>query len=143
MYRIWYRRPHIWEPSGMAAGPCRKTWCLAQERNSEEVRCHTEQTVFGHPLRWFAPSANEKDSYLLPALESDGPSWMVSQVRTAARIALLERDLQEQLRAAPLRRSQMVKEEVVPWDASGAASVQKTTEVRHEEMARTWSDSGC
>ena len=45
-------------------------------------------------------STKEEDSHLPSALGSDGQSWLSSQFRTAARIALLERDREEQLLAA-------------------------------------------
>ena len=73
-----------------------------------------------------------------PAFESEGPSWVASQVRTTARIALQERDLQHKLQAALLREHHK-------WQRNAASrtkrsllfvvSVQETTEVRHEEMA--------
>ena len=40
-------------------------------------------------------STNGQDSYLLPALGNDGSSWLSSEVRAAARTALLKRDVQQ------------------------------------------------
>ena len=63
-----------------------------QAKNATLTLCGVtrEQTVFGRPLRWLPPATNEAVSFLLLASGSDGPSWLKSQVRTAARVALLE-----------------------------------------------------
>ena len=55
-----------------------------QERNSDRCGVTPEQTLFGRSLRWFCTAE-------------------------AALTALLEQDLQEQLRASQHRRSQVVK----------------------------------
>ena len=68
------------------------------------------QAVFGRAVRWFSPSADVDDSCVLTALGSDGSRWMSSKIRTAASIAVLERDMQKKLRAALLRRSPSVRE---------------------------------
>ena len=47
----------------------------------------------------------EEDAFLLHALGTYVPSWLLSQTRTTARNALVQRDLQEKLRAALLRTS--------------------------------------
>ena len=40
--------------------------------------------VFGRAVKWFVPSTNEEDSYLLPASGRDGSSSLSSQIRTPA-----------------------------------------------------------
>ena len=84
-------------------------------------------------------SRKEEDSHLPSALGSDGPSWLSSQIRTAARIALLERGLEEQLLVAHSEDHQRQKKccflgkTFTFWFT---ASAERTTEVRHEEMTR-------
>ena len=58
-----------------------------------------------HEFAMALAAANEEDAFLLRALGTDVPSWLLSQIRTTARNALVQRDLQEKLRAALLRTS--------------------------------------
>ena len=68
-----------------------------------------EQPLFGREIRRFPPSLHEEDSYLLPPAGGDGPISLASQFCSSVRSALLERDHQEKVRAAPLMGSPTVQ----------------------------------
>ena len=101
--------------------------------------------LFDYCVRWFYPSTNEGGSFLLPALGSDGSSWLSSLVRTDARIAVLERDLQHKLRAALLMRSPSVRE--LPYPGRRCTPIYRNffkgrITANSKTLARTCCDSG-
>ena len=64
-----------------------------------------EQGVFGKSLRWTEFGTNDDDECPLAALGADGEAWKTSQIRAAAKMALLSRDASDKLRRAMLRRA--------------------------------------
>ena len=63
-----------------------------------------EQGVFGKSLRWAEFGTLDDEECPLAALGSDGEAWETSQIRAAAKMVLLSRDVSEQIRRAMLRR---------------------------------------
>ena len=70
--------------------------------------------MFGRSLRWTESANADEDEYLLAALGSDGAAWKASQMRSAARIALLERDACDKVRRAMMRQAPTVIGEICP-----------------------------
>ena len=69
-----------------------------------------EQAVFGRKLRWAESCNTDDDHILMSVLGSDGPAWLDAQMRTSARIVMLQRDCSEKVRRAMLRRAPEVME---------------------------------
>ena len=73
-----------------------------------------EQAVFGRSLRWPLVGTTDEDEIPLAALGTDGEAWLASQIRAAARMALLSRDASDKIRRATLRRAPGVVGELAP-----------------------------
>ena len=56
----------------------------------------------------------DDDEFSLAALDSYGEAWLSAQIRTAAKIAILQRDAQDKLRRAMLRKAPKITDEVLP-----------------------------
>ena len=74
-----------------------------------------EQAVFGRALRWpgVAGTADENE-IPLASLGTEGEAWLASQIRAAARMALLSRDASDKIRRATLRRAPAAIAELTP-----------------------------
>ena len=73
-----------------------------------------EQAVFGRSLKFTEVTNRDDDEILMGVLGSHGLAWKASQIRTAAKIMLLERDVTEKVRRAMLRQAPTVIGEVCP-----------------------------
>ncbi len=73
-----------------------------------------EQAVFGRSLRWPLVGTTDEDEIPLAALGTDGEAWLASQIRAAARMALLSREASDKIRRATLRRAPGFVGELAP-----------------------------
>ena len=73
-----------------------------------------EQAVFGRSLKFTEVANRDDDEVLMGVLGNHGLAWKASQIRTAAKILLLERDVTEKIRRAMLRQAPTVIGEVCP-----------------------------
>ena len=71
-----------------------------------------------------------------PFWGSDGPSWLASHVRTAARTALRERDLQEQVRAASRKKITDCERNGVVCEKSASICCIRTEEGQRSDTRR-------
>ena len=67
-----------------------------------------EQAVFGRSLNCTEVTNRDDDETFMGVLGRHGVAWKASQIRTAAKIALLERDVSEKVRRAMLRQAPLV-----------------------------------
>ena len=74
--------------------------CCVQAKNATLTRngVTPEVAVFGRMLRWPGTVNTDDDQFLLSVFGSDGGAWEATQMRIAAKIALLQRDVSEKLR---------------------------------------------
>ena len=89
---------------------------VVQAKNATMARNGTtpEQAVFGRSLRFTEATNADDDEVLMGVLGRHGVAWKASQIRTAARMALLERDVTDKVRRARLRKAPTVTVELVP-----------------------------
>ncbi len=89
---------------------------IIQAKNATMTRNGTtpEQAVFGRASRWTENANNDDDAILLSVLGSHGIAWKMTQTRTAAKLALIERDAMDKVRRSMLRAAPTVMEEVAP-----------------------------
>ena len=73
-----------------------------------------EQAVFGRSLKFTEVTNRDDDEVMMGVLGRHGFAWKASQVRTAAKMALLERDVTVKVRRAMLRQAPTVIGDVCP-----------------------------
>ena len=74
-----------------------------------------EQAVFGRSLRFTELSAvDDGDDVLVSVLGAHGPAWRASQIRTAAKLHLLQGDASDKVRRAMLRKAPVAMGELCP-----------------------------
>ena len=112
---IWDKLVHQFGTAGSRKAKALLAVCC-QAKNATITRngLTPEQAVFGRSLRWTESANADEDEYLLAALGSDGAAWKASQMRSAARIALLERDACDKVRRAMMRQAPTVIGEICP-----------------------------
>ena len=67
-----------------------------------------EQAVFGRPLKWTESADKDDEQVMRAALGADGEAWKAAQTRSAAKIALIERDASDKVRRALMRQAPTV-----------------------------------
>ena len=78
-----------------------------------------EQAVFGRSLRFTELSTvDDGDDVLVSVLGASGPAWRASQIRTAAKLHLLQGDASDKVRRAMLRKAPVVMGELCPGSVS-------------------------
>ena len=99
---------------------------MVNAKNSTNTRNNMtpEEAVFGRSLK-FTEVVNRDDADILMGVRGrHGMAWKASQIRTVAKIMLLERDVTKRVRRAMLRKAPTIMGEVCPgariyfWSAS-------------------------
>ena len=74
-----------------------------------------EQAVFGRSLRFTEMgTVDDGDEVLVSVLGSYGPAWRAAQIRTAAKMYLVQGDASDKVRRAMLRKAPVVLGELCP-----------------------------
>lgn len=85
-----------------------------QAKNSTMTRNGSTpgMAVFGRALRW--PNNTDDANYELAALGADGEAWKMRQLRSADKVAMVERDASEKLKRSMVRKAPAVQGELLP-----------------------------
>ena len=83
---------------------------IAQAKNATMTRngMTPEQAVFGRSLAFGEQANRDDDEVVMSSLGSHGVQWKATQIRSAARMALIQRDATEKVRRAMLRQAPTV-----------------------------------
>ena len=90
--------------------------CICQAKNSTITRngITAEQAVFGRSLKFTESANRDDDEVLMGVLSHDGVAWKAQQIRTAAKMMLLQRDAMEKVRRAMLHQAPPVIADLMP-----------------------------
>ena len=89
--------------------------CQAKKSVMTRNGLTAEQAVFGRSLRFTELSnVDDGDDVLVSVLGAHGPAWRASQIRTAAKLHLLQGDACGKIRRAMLRKAPVVQGELSP-----------------------------
>ena len=88
--------------------------CQAKNATLTRHGLTPEQGVFGRSLRWTDLCNADDEECPLAALGADGEAWKSSQIRAAAKMHLLSRDMSDKVRRAMMRRAPRVLGELIP-----------------------------
>jgi len=88
--------------------------CQAKNATMTRNGISPEQAVFGRPLRWTESSNKDDEEIMMSALGADGEAWKSAQIRSAARISLINRDASDKIRRALMRQAPRVIHDLCP-----------------------------